>query len=129
MKLGPTSFGTDHQRTALVAPGCWPFDEAIIRSRHEQVRFTIPLELESGPRPARQRDGVILGTIDGSLGGVLLEHMHPPLREEPVASAALGGQTLPPPSSYSMPLRVVSRAVRMRRTCSLVNMNMPRSSV
>ncbi len=98
-KLGPTSLGADHHGATLVAPGCRPFDEAIVRSCHENMGFTIPLELESGPRPARQRDGVVLRTIDGSLGGVLLEDMYPPLREQSIAGAALGGQTVPPSPS------------------------------
>ena len=98
-KLGPTSLGADHHGATLVAPCCRPFDEAIVRSCHQNVGFTIPLELESGPRPARQRDPVVLRTIDGSLGGVLLEDMYPPLREQSIAGAALGGQTVPPSPS------------------------------
>src|SRR3990167_8876569 len=82
--------GVDHERAALLVPGSRLLDQAIVRPRHEEMGGPAPTGREPLPRPARQGNGVVLGAVDGPLGRVLLEDMHPPRPEQPIAGRPLG---------------------------------------
>jgi hypothetical protein len=43
------------------------------------------MERESLARPTRQRYVVVLGAVDGSLGGILFVDVHPRRREQAIA--------------------------------------------
>jgi hypothetical protein len=70
------------QRVPFVAPGGWLFDRPIIRAGHEHDGRTIRLKPDAFARSARQRDVVILRTINSSLIRIFLEDVNPGRAEQ-----------------------------------------------
>jgi hypothetical protein len=76
---------SDHNRVCLLDPPRRLVDKPIVWPCREYPRRAVSIERESLARPTRQRYVVVLGAVDGSLGGILFVDVHPRRREQAIA--------------------------------------------